>query len=838
MYPSREDCARLLPCVNTPVVNSTGLLQYTGSGNDKGICPWQCKPGWYLKDATCYDCNAKGFNTTLHAYTEGCAFACLPGLFYRGPSNADTTCTKPCVRLDTVLFPRCSDYFVLARNNGTRFQLRSPATYLLGYCGSNATDPTSELGVVRHKGVFGFQQASGGGKCGDAMLSSQFEECDDGNTQDGDGCSAQCTVELTDYWDCDVLGELCLPNCGWPDLQGYVLPAPSLLQGSISSPITTPVPWCTGITYARDFLRVPLPARGLWLQTHLISCQCERNPHQTLPYSECNYTNQGCRQCLPGYYQDDLYARCTPCGSACALGFWPFNLTRGDGSNVNVKYQYHLDVLDLCGPTVATSQDLSFADPILDPIAFGVDQLKLGCAPCSAGSYNLPSQVLFTTPDCQWKCRRDYSNLTEPKYYCQSPLSPLLGVCNQRCLDCAQSLKTLQTPSTYGWYVQSCADGVGHAYARCANLSDPNALFIGNSELVGDSTGCPWACKSGYQALRGRCVPCGQTACAEGEVLQLCAYSTTSYYCAPCSLIKPAGALQPLQVWYSVLPGYKDCVPGCEPGFAYQLGPNETCKACASYLQCDLDQLLVPCTQTSDAHCLPCPAPLPSNSEFYSPGTCKTRCVQGFASSSSSLSPQPQCLSCSLSCPSGKRTSSKCYTPDQRLQLPTCVPCDPIDLPLNRPTEGRMWAPDGEECATTCRGGWMFEDQKDNANLTCVECNLTQCAYGQQGTCSYGKLQCTSCPSFALLDVSQQFKGKGDCTLVCAPGYYDDGVGGCLPVSPATGGTDAEDKNGLNSNSSSSSGTDIWGVSLVTESGDPSTQNNVSSFPTRVLPHS
>lgn len=42
-------------------------------------------------------------------------------------------------------------------------------------------------------------------KCGDGTLDSSLgEECDDYNTLDNDGCSANCTVE--EGWTCDTNG--------------------------------------------------------------------------------------------------------------------------------------------------------------------------------------------------------------------------------------------------------------------------------------------------------------------------------------------------------------------------------------------------------------------------------------------------------------------------------------------------------------------------------------------------------------------------------------------------------------------------------------------------------
>ncbi len=47
--------------------------------------------------------------------------------------------------------------------------------------------------------------------CGNKVLTPD-EECDDGNTTSGDGCSSSCQVERG--WRCPVPGRLCLPICG------------------------------------------------------------------------------------------------------------------------------------------------------------------------------------------------------------------------------------------------------------------------------------------------------------------------------------------------------------------------------------------------------------------------------------------------------------------------------------------------------------------------------------------------------------------------------------------------------------------------------------------------
>ena len=208
----------------------------------------------------------------------------------RGSTNQDLTCNQRCVNLEQqapLLFPRARNYYLFWVQNGSKTLLLPSSSwpvYLMGHCGSNATDLSSELGVVRHVGLYGFPlSAQSQGLCGNYMLNAN-EECDDGNTVDGDGCTSACMVQRNGYWDCDVLGELCQTQCGWraADLSGFVLP----------QAINPNIPWCTGLTYM-DFLQVPASGRSLWMQSMLVSCTCFSNPHQQLPYAQCNYSNAG-----------------------------------------------------------------------------------------------------------------------------------------------------------------------------------------------------------------------------------------------------------------------------------------------------------------------------------------------------------------------------------------------------------------------------------------------------------------------------------------------------------------------------------------------------------------
>ncbi len=59
-----------------------------------------------------------------------------------------------------------------------------------------------------------FNLEPSGPACGDGSINQDSEDCDDGNSLPGDGCSGQCQVEP--YWDCPEVGEPCVLtfSCG------------------------------------------------------------------------------------------------------------------------------------------------------------------------------------------------------------------------------------------------------------------------------------------------------------------------------------------------------------------------------------------------------------------------------------------------------------------------------------------------------------------------------------------------------------------------------------------------------------------------------------------------
>ena len=63
--------------------------------------------------------------------------------------------------------------------------------------------------------------------CGNGTLEPAFEECDDGNSDDGDGCSAVCTIEecgndILDYGEeCDDGGNIDCDGCSAACLEEF-----------------------------------------------------------------------------------------------------------------------------------------------------------------------------------------------------------------------------------------------------------------------------------------------------------------------------------------------------------------------------------------------------------------------------------------------------------------------------------------------------------------------------------------------------------------------------------------------------------------------------------------
>lgn len=847
MYPVMGDCSSFLACNNAP--SSSSVAEYTGGGRmgDPGSCPWTCMKGFTLSAnrRECVACQASGFNPTLHVYTMGCQFACLPGLYYRGLDNRDTTCAQKCTNLLTTsgaVYPLLTDYYRIFLHNASVVERRGRPNFIMGHCGSDAKAPNSEVALLRNIGIYGYASVGMTNMCGNSILNER-EECEDGNKKDGDGCSATCMIERNGFWDCGLIGERCKERCGWNEQPTREQPVGLIgFQFNPQEAIQKKLPWCTGVSYHADFLPVPTASKTQWMLEKLVSCHCKQQPMQTLPYSECNYTNHGCRECHDGEYKDDLYSRCARCGSACSIGFRPFNASvdlAATDANAEIKSRFQFDSLDQCGPAISTSVDLTYADPVDDPFHFGRDQVMIGCVPCTMIFPNTLSRIVFvhgTSGTCNWMCKRDPANQTDVDYFCSTSNGT---VCNGPCLSCDDSLIRVKNEANrlVGHYILPCMDMVGHTLGRCSSLNaNADAHYTGNSvTIVGDESGCPWACNTGFQRFEDTCRRCmapQNLLCANGEKALSCSGMPNMFYCAPCaSVMQGIEELKVMEVWRSEGPLFTRCFAGCEPGLAFKTNVSDTTELCQPCTQqsCAIGAEFVPCTPTTDSNCEPCREELDANEEFYIGGSCTRRCTAGHTRNSNQL-----CSPCSeRQCGLGMRREHSCMDPTQREQgLPQCIPCA-LNEPLNMPTEGRIWEPGvEEECLTSCKEGWMFDDA-GTRNLTCVACRFGECPAGFEAKCAGGAKMCLPCSQISSLS-NMRYAGPGNCSRVCVSAEFAlpfPGATYCIAVAP---GHKDPDQPPSNPTMPVEHGVDLMALALKARNGT----SEGAGFPLRSVPHS
>jgi len=275
VYADPISCITWRACTNAP---QNALYTSASSEIGSSKCDWKCNTGYYRDSSStplpvCAQCVYIGFNATVHQPTTGCLFGCKPHIYSNPLLPPPLKCDQPCVDLllqynsgNILIAARVRDYF----SNTTSDRIKSRPRYMQGVCGADdETVPFSNLPFLRRGRwslLYNFlfnnnnnhnddtmcraflydvelaapqpTPAEKAAACGNALLDVD-EACDDGNSVSGDGCSAfSCTVETDRYWDCDLVGTPCLPNCGWQattpssslsawtlSLQGYVLPA-------------------------------------------------------------------------------------------------------------------------------------------------------------------------------------------------------------------------------------------------------------------------------------------------------------------------------------------------------------------------------------------------------------------------------------------------------------------------------------------------------------------------------------------------------------------------------------------------------------------------------------
>ena len=734
-------CVKTAPCTNRPVGASS---VYTGPSPTQGVslCPWACVPGFLLDGSACAACDASGFDALKHRWLYGCTRGCQPRRYVH-----DATCSQPCTNLLTefnagTLPLRASE---LRRLRPDEAQW---PWYQHHVCGTSDTLPQASLPALR-RGMWAYALPKSEALskparffCGDAFLNAG-EACDDGNAVSNDGCSSACTVETDRYWDCDLVGAPCLPNCGWPSsgggspwgmrlsAYGYVLPACTVCH-------------CDALRYSEVQALPSLANRTAWIRDTLVPCDCYGNPHRTLPYAECTAANRGCRACAAGQYHYDQYERCVPCGSQCAAGY-----VRAAPMTV------------ACGPLVTTSALVGKSE--------AERQQAIGCVPCpglgEAGVRFLGNGT------CAKACVRSAALLTgsyTSDLYCERAVDASTGACDGRCLSCAARLNDMvDAVPTAGKYPQGCVDAVGYRWMDCEGLP-PNAHWTRGATQPNAARGCEWECDAcTWSASKtSACTACGRKGrvpCASGSRLLSCDQmgcpSSVEYeVCVPCEGPLPGA----MQVWTSAPPYNGPCVPDCEPGLSFSAQVGDKCQACTR-MACGLGTALSPCVPRADTECRNCTL-RPAHTEFVAAGVCETRCVAGYYMHAQT----GVCVACStVECAVGSRRAHACVSVEERLQMPTCVACDP-------PPQGMRWQ---QDCAFfVCLDGFVSA-----GNGTCVPCTPTMCGLGQQGACVGTQLLCAPCPRAP--SPGARWAVAGECASeVCLEGHTLEAEG-CVAVS-------------------------------------------------------
>ena len=767
----QTDCSRPIPCNNAPQLGA----YYTSFSLTPNACLFECNLGYQkINQEHCQVCTytSPPYNATLHVPVHGptpCSYDCKPH-YYRDGTKA---CKTKCVQLidQTDIFQRVRDY--------TPITAPRPH-YVIGACGSTDAIPQSPLPFLR-KAWWAYHLDNTTAVCGNSLL-EKGEFCDDGNTNSTDGCSSLCTVETDRYWDCDLIGFPCLPDCGWKpyatdqwglSLSGYLLPA-------------CPLQICTcdflSYYYVTNILLTG--SRSEWMSTNLVSCSCRNNIQRMLPYSECTLTNKGCRQCPVGKYHDDLQTQCVSCGSQCIAGY-----TRGTASFVASN----------CLNSFSTSTNIilasSFSNAIITALGDTTiliqqqQQKNIGCDQCPSYN-NLAVQPRYVGNDgaCSFVCFKDTTGQnTDTDTYCSlKPTDNITGICpvGGSCLSCSQSLsqrisEKVQHPTEY---IDVCRDVVGHQWKPCDPASKPAyAEFRTASIHVGASTGCLWRCPSTNTLAYGdTCLPCSSTitSCNSGDHFIFC-NSATLRTCVPCE----GPTDYPLQVWTTQGPYYDTCIADCEPGVSFaRIKGQDRCDLC-NHVMCTLGQLFTACTPRSDASCTTCPDPLPSNAEYITAGQCDTRCMSGFY-----FSDIFGCIECNpLSvCLPGYVQSNMCENPINRTAPPTCSPC-PYTLQANE-VWANQYVSSALDCTSACDFHYVLiiSNEQKTSNTTCQWCTPALCGMGKMGSCfddHYFRLTDLQCRACDPISPNEFWMSPGSCLSQCRSGYSaNNEFLKCLPL--------------------------------------------------------
>lgn len=173
-----------------------------------------CITGTFLHSGDCLTFHADSVAHTFHTDTREREYEPLPKTL----PCADHKCQE-CSQYNPSTCTKCINGATLKGN--ACFYGCEPGNFLSGTncvpcparcvkCSSSTTCDLCDYGYYIEN------NACVGPICGDGVVTAEAEECDDGNTVDGDGCSSQCTLESEDFV-CTVVGgsrTVCTPLCG------------------------------------------------------------------------------------------------------------------------------------------------------------------------------------------------------------------------------------------------------------------------------------------------------------------------------------------------------------------------------------------------------------------------------------------------------------------------------------------------------------------------------------------------------------------------------------------------------------------------------------------------
>lgn len=687
-------------CTNGPGSHDSQIqgvhFVYTSSSMFQSTCTFQCLPGYTLDSANniCIECPALPSTVTNFRYIDdSCQWACART--YKLNVNGE------CEQCELLPHPRT---LIDAKTFGVYFG--NQGLYAnFDECNDNIqkewglTYPITDTTITCGNGIFD---------------ESAQEECDDGNRNDGDGCSANCKHEHA-FYDCNAIGSLCVPNCSFPwvgtsktiGLRGFYLTDDTCSNGP----------------------------RSIQLR-EICGASCPSGVPR-LPLDACTPENKGCLQCESNYYVDNINVRCVECGTRCTTGYFgkPECAITQPTSNENVD----------------------------------VTEARKGCFPCTYNGVTSSESVDFITrgdvPNDPTSCRY----VCTENHYCDSQIDPVDGACDGQCIPCT-SAADLNPPCTFEEQVAQCTSANDTTCVPCTTKPE-NSKWIES-----DIKECAFDCNENYvwQPELQKCDECAiDKNCPIGYAAQSCENvedDTTAdgnsvlRYCKKCP--------PPVQYGMEAVGGNAGiCIADCILNQFFSPDTRSTeCQMCAPAASCITGTKYIPCTRRLDTQCQICP-PLSASKhlEYYTPDgsvpSCQTRCKIGYAQHETN----GNCYLCDLTCDTqpGFYPEHLCQAPDQRFKYPECVACD--DAISQRPLHSSYFS----QCEWKCDDGYYFAIVNDKP--ACNPC--TPCKEGQYPAGAYTcttfrpSIQCVTCDSIPEHAIATS-NIDSTCPFACDVGYY------------------------------------------------------------------